>query len=85
MAITKETKIAKIEIVGEYKAIQVATDTIIKENGIEISTIRHRKVIHPNQDISNEDAEVQTVCNSVWTQDIKDAWNVFQASQEIGN
>ena len=37
MAITKETKIEKIEIVGEYKAVQVATDTVIKEDGVEIS------------------------------------------------
>ena len=86
MAITKETQIAKIEVVSPYKHVQVAIDTILKENGVEISKTRtNRYVLTPDQDISNEDAEVQTVCNSVWTQDIKDAWNVFQASQEIGN
>jgi hypothetical protein len=47
MAITKETKIEKIEVVGEYKAVQVATDTIIKEDGTEISRNRHRHVVHP--------------------------------------
>ncbi len=31
MAITKTIEIAKIEVVGEYKAVQVATDTVIKE------------------------------------------------------
>ena len=30
MAITKTTEIAKIEVVGEYKAVQVASDTVIK-------------------------------------------------------
>jgi len=82
MAITKETQIAKIEVIGEYKAVQIATDTIIKENGTELSKSRHRKVVHPDQDITGEDAEVQAVCNAVWTQAVKDAWTAFLAEQE---
>ena len=82
MAITKETQIAKIEVVGEYKAVQIATDTVIKEDGVELSRSRHRKVVHPDQDITGEDAEVQAVCNAVWTQAVKDAWTAFQTSQE---
>ena len=83
MAITKETQIAKIEVVGEYKAVQIAVDTVIKEDGVELSRSRHRKVVHPDQDISSEDAEVQAVCNTVWTQAVKDAWTAFQAEQGI--
>lgn len=83
MAITKETTIAKIEVVGDYKAVQIATDTIIKEDGVELSRSRHRKVVHPDQDISGEDAEVQAVCNAVWTQAVKDAWTAFQAEQGV--
>ena len=82
MAITKETQIAKIEVVGEYKAVQIATDTVIKEDGVEISKSRHRKVVHPDQDITGEDAEVQAVCNAVWTQAVKDAWTAFLAEQQ---
>ena len=81
MAITKETQIAKIEVVGEYKAVQIASDTIIKEDGVELSRSRHRKVVHPDQDISSEDAEVQAVCNAVWTDEVKASWETFQASQ----
>ena len=82
MAITKEEIIAKIEIVGDYKAVQIATDTVIKEDGVELSRSRHRKVVHPDQDITGEDAEVQAVCNAVWTQAVKDAWTAFQAEQQ---
>ena len=32
MAITKTTEIGKIEIVSEYKHVQVRTDTVIKED-----------------------------------------------------
>jgi hypothetical protein len=81
MAITKETQIAKIEVVGEYKAVQIATDTVIKEDGVELSRGRHRHVVHPDQDITGEDAEVQAVCNAVWTDKVKASWETFQASQ----
>tara|TARA_A100000172_G_scaffold52122_1_gene32940 strand:- start:233 stop:484 length:252 start_codon:yes stop_codon:yes gene_type:complete len=83
MAITKETEIAKIEVVGEYKAVQVKTDTVIKEDGKEISRSAHRHVVHPDMDISAEDAEVQAVANAVWTDAVKAAWKDFQDSQTI--
>ena len=84
MAITKENVIEKIEVVGKYKAIQVATDTVIKEDGSEISRSRHRHVLHcgalnnsnnlVETNISSEDTEVQAVANSVWTDAIKNLW-----------
>ena len=83
MAITKEIKIEKIEVVGEYKAIQVATDTILKEDDKEISRSRNRHVVHPDMDISGEDAEVQAVANAVWTDAVKAAWADFKANQTI--
>ena len=83
MAITKETIIGQIEVVGEYKAVQVATDTIIKEDGAEISRSRHRHVLHPDMDISGEDAEVQAVANAVWTDSVKAAWKTFQENSGV--
>ena len=84
MAITKETKIEKIEIVGEHKVVQVATDTVIKEDGVEISRSRHRHVLEcgtlndsdalVDTDISVEATEVQAVANAVWTDAVKTAW-----------
>jgi|TARA_R100000234_G_C4930898_1_gene148443 hypothetical protein len=83
MAITKETIIGQIEVVGKYKAVQVATDTIIKEDGAEISRSRHRHVLHPDMDISGENAEVQAVANAVWTDSIKADWKTFQENSEL--
>ena len=84
MAITKETEIAKIEVVGVYKAVQVRTDTVIKEDGTEISRSPHRHVLHPgtlndsdalvDTDISGEATEVQAIANAVWTDAVKTAW-----------
>jgi hypothetical protein len=83
MAITKETKIEKIEVVGEYKAVQVRTDTVIKEDGKELSRSSHRHVKHPDEDISGEDAEVQAVANAVWTDSVKAAWKTYKDNQTL--
>ena len=82
MAITKETVIDKIEVVGDYKAVQVRTATVIKEDGKELSRSFHRHALTPDADISNEHTEVQAVCNAVWTQDVKDAYEAFKTAQE---
>ena len=84
MALTKTTEEDKIEVVGPYKHVQVRTATIIKEDGTELSRSFHRKSLEPgtldgsnnliNTDISAESAEVQGICNAVWTSTVKDAW-----------
>ena len=93
MAITKELIEDKIEIVGEYKSIQVRTATVIKEDGVEINRSFHRKVLecvesshdgsswtHTDTDVSSESSEVQAICNAVWTDSIKDARKTFNES-----
>jgi hypothetical protein len=87
MAITKETMIDKIEVVGDYKAVQVRTATAIKEDGKELSRSFHRHALTPDADITNEHEDVKKVCNAVWTQEVKDAYASFKASQEaeLGN
>ena len=95
MAITKSTEIPKIEVVGSWN-IQVATDTVIKEDGTEISRSRHRHVLQPctstkdgdtwthtDTDISSEATEVQAVANAVWTDTVKANYKAFVESQEI--
>ena len=82
MAITKETIVERIEVVGGWN-VQVATDTIIKEDGAEISRSRHRHILNPDSNISKEASEVQAVANAVWTDDIKDKYKTWKESQEV--
>ena len=82
MALTKETQIGKIEVVGKYKSVQVRTDIVVMEDGEELSRKYHRHALSPDADISAEHSEVQAVCNAVWTQDVKDAYATFKAAQE---
>ena len=82
MAITKETQIGKIEVVGKYKSVQVRTDTVVIEDGEELSRKYHRHALSPDTDISAEHAEVQAVCNAVWTDEVKANYETFKAEQE---
>ncbi len=91
MALTKEFEY-DCEVRGPYKAVQVRKATIIKDGSDEISRTYHRHVLHPrtksgdswgDTDISGEDASVQAVCNAVWTDSIKTAYETFADSQAV--
>ena len=74
MALTETTEYDKIEVVGEYKAGQVRKATVIKKDDKELTRSFERYVLYPDTDISAEPAEVSTICNAVWTDEIKEAW-----------
>tara|TARA_R110000803_G_scaffold19378_1_gene50837 strand:- start:34 stop:288 length:255 start_codon:yes stop_codon:yes gene_type:complete len=67
MALTKVVTQDKIEIVGDYKAVQIRTCTKVLEDGIELSSGFHRHVVSAGDDYSNESAEVQAICAAVHT------------------
>jgi len=87
MAITKEIIEDKIEVVGDYKTIQVRTATVIKEDGVELSRSFHRHALecvssvqndddtwtHTDTDVSGESTEVQGIATAVWTDEVKAA------------
>ena len=78
MALTESTEYDKIEVVGQYKTVQVREATVIKKDGTELTRSFRRYVLHPNADVSKEPAEVKAICDAVWTDAIKDAWKKSQ-------
>ena len=84
MALTESIEYDKIEIVGQYKAVQVRKATVIKKDGTELTRSYCRYVLDlgtlddsdnlVDTDLSSEPAEVSAVCNAVWTTDVKAAW-----------
>ncbi len=84
MALTKTIEIDKIEIVTEYRHVQIRTATIIKEDGVELNRSFNRKVLQcgeldssnnlVNTKVNTETAEIQAICNAAWTTSVKDAW-----------
>ena len=85
MALTETTLDDKIEIVGEYKHVQVRTARVIYDDGTEISRSFSRHVVAPDADITGESTELQAICNAVHTQAVKDAYAAHIAAQELGN
>jgi hypothetical protein len=81
MGLEKTIKIDQIEIVGDFKVLQVRTATIVTDDGVELSRSFHRHSLNCDADISGEDAEVQAVCNAVWTDEVKAAYQTFLDSQ----
>ena len=85
MALTKETKNDKIEVLqlaAGYPVVQVRTATIIAEDGIEISRTFHRHVVMPDADLTQEDADVSAICTPVFTDAVKAAYQTHLASQD---
>ena len=83
MALEKITKTERIEIHGEYNFIQVSTATIINEDNEQLSKKIHIHTLQPDSKISGEDAEVQAVCNAVWTDEVKSAYEEFTNNDEF--
>jgi len=74
MALTESIEYDKIEVVGQYKAVQVRKATVIKKDGTELTRSFERYVLSPDADVSKEPAEVKAICDAAWTDDVKAAW-----------
>ena len=84
MALSELTEYDKIEVVGQYKAVQVRKATVIKKDGTELTRAYERYVLQAgtldgsdnlvDTDLSGEPAEVSAICTAVWTTDVKAAW-----------
>lgn len=94
MTLTKEQELVEIRIIN-CCAVSLREDTIIKEDGVEISRSTHRRTfepyssgydkqlgkwIHVSTDITKEDLLVKNILDIVWTDAIKDK---FVATVEL--
>jgi hypothetical protein len=92
MALTERFENDKIEVVGQYKTVQVRRATVIEKDGVEITRSFHRHALacgtidesdnFVDTDISGEDADVQSICNAVWTTTVKDAYKAFLIAEK---
>ena len=84
MALAESIEYDKIEVVGQYKAVQVRKATVIKKDGTELTRSFERYVLHPgtldasdnlvDTDLSGQPAEVTAIATAAWTTDVKAAW-----------
>ena len=84
MALSETIEYDKIEVVGEYKAVQIRKAVVIKKDGTELTRAFERYTLQAgtldasdnlvDTDLSGEPAEVSAICTAAWTTDIKTAW-----------
>ena len=84
MALAESIEYDKIEVVGQYKAVQVREATVIKKDGVELTRSFRRYVLDPgtldasdnlvDTDLSGQPAEVSAIATAAWTTDVKAAW-----------
>ena len=87
MALSESIEYDKIEVVGQYKTVQVRKATVIKKDGVELTRSFHRYVLElgtldasdnlVDTDISSQPAKVQAICNAVWTDSLKSSYKAF--------
>ena len=87
MALTERFENDKIEVVGQYKVVQVRKATVIEKDGVELTRSFHRHALQcgtidgsdnfVDTDISGEDADVQAICNAAWITTVKNAYKAF--------
>lgn len=74
MSLSKQRIQDKIEIVGEYKSIQVRYSDQIIEDGKIISSSYHRVVIDCGDDAKAIEHNVKAIADIYWTDEIKQAY-----------
>ena len=85
MALVERTVVTKVEVVSEYKHIQIQTDNqIIDDETDEIKAKDkfHRRVIHPGDDYSNEPDDVKVVADAGWTDEVIKKMADFRAAEK---
>ena len=84
MAYTETIEYDRIEVVGQYKHVQIRKAEVVKKDGKEIARTFNRHSVTPDQDISAEPDEVKAICNAVWTDEVKSAWSDYLKSEGLG-
>jgi hypothetical protein len=86
MALTERFENDKIEVVGQYKHVQVRCATVIERDGVEVTRSFHRHVLNPGSldendalvdtDLSGQDADAAAIATAAWTDEVKEAWRL---------
>jgi hypothetical protein len=81
MALEKVEVTDKIEVL-ENGTIQIRCATRVLEDGVVLSSSFHRHVLHPNQDLTDQDPKVVAIAQATWTPEVIAAYEAMVAEQE---
>lgn len=67
--ITKRTGIGTITILSDGQ-VNLREDTVIEEDGVELSRSYHRRVLNPSLVIDTPDPRLAAILQAIWTPDV---------------
>jgi hypothetical protein len=83
MALSEVKVIDKVEVV-ENGIVQVREATRILKDGEQIAQTYHRWTLSPGQDVSDQPANVQSICQAAWTPEIIAAYQAQLEASRLG-
>lgn len=83
MALTKQKVQDKVEIVSEFKHIQIRYSNQILEDGVKLSESYERTVVSCGDYDKADEHSVRAIADAVWTADMIAAYEAQIAQPEI--
>ena len=81
MALEEKSVVDKVEVLLNGSIQVRRRDQIIKD-GVEVAATYHRHVVHPGDDVSNEDPRVAAIAAATWTDEVVAAYQASLPQEE---
>ena len=86
MALIEKIIVDKIEVVGDFKHVQVRQDNLIVDDNTDEIKSRgnfRRYVLSPGDNLSGQPEDVSAIASAVWTDEIKAAYAAHVEAQSL--
>ena len=86
MALIEKTIVDKIEVVGDFKHVQVRQDKQVVDDATDEVKAHgqwHRYVLSPGDDLSGQPDDVAAIADAVWTDEVKAAYTAHVEAQSL--
>ena len=82
MALEEKSVVDKVEVLLNG-SIQVRRRDQILKDDVEIAATYHRHVLHPGDDVSNEDPRVAAIAAATWSEEVIAAYQSSLPQREV--
>jgi len=78
--LTKRIETGSITILVDGQ-VNVREDTVVEEDGVELSRTYHRRVLEPSAAVDTPDPKLAAILAAVWTPEVVAAYAVLKAER----
>ena len=83
MALTKRIIVGRRDFLEDGQ-LRVRTDTVVEEDGVELSRAYHSEVLTPGQSLAGKPVEVSRVASAEWTPEVVSKFEAAKAARNAG-